>query len=444
MKKLLFICALAVAVVVSTAAYAEVQSVKVSGDLAVRSIMQKTLDLDKNDDTTVNQGASSTFLMSVTEVQIDADLTDNVSTVVRLANQRDWNDTDSANDDFQVELDLANVTLKEMLYSPLTLTIGRQDLFYGKGLIVGLNTTTWDNEGVIGADEYSTTGAFDAISATLDYDPWTVDLVYAVIDEGTGNLNDDVSLLGVNVGYIFDSYNGEAEGYIFVKVDDSTTAAVDSQNNKRVENDVATYGLRGSFDPIEQMTVALEGAYQGGRIYTGSANRSRAAYAFDIYGEYRFPDVKYTPTLSLNYVIYSGQDVNDTDGNWEGWDNMYCGKFNTAIRDFSGTGNLYPSTQGSDPSTTNQHQIAIKGQIKPLDDVTVDATIAHFWLDDDAVAGTTQDELGDEVDILLTYDYTADVEFSLLSAFYRPGDYYAEGTGDDNASELVGSMKVSF
>ena len=98
--------------------------------------------------------------MSTVETQIDADLTDNVSAVIRLVNQRDWNIYAKSiipgttalgingragsgytedDDAFDLILDLAYVELKEFLYSPLTLKIGRQDLWFGKGLIVGAN-----------------------------------------------------------------------------------------------------------------------------------------------------------------------------------------------------------------------------------------------------------------------------------------------------------------
>ncbi len=76
-----------------------------------------------------------------------ADLTDNVSTVVNIVNQRDWNATTfdagtaNAGAEFDVELDLAYVQMKEIFYSPLTLTVGRQDLWLGRGFIIGNNNT---------------------------------------------------------------------------------------------------------------------------------------------------------------------------------------------------------------------------------------------------------------------------------------------------------------
>jgi hypothetical protein len=313
------ICALALVVAFATTASAETQNVKVSGDISVYSLWRDNYDLDK--DRVEDSGATGhtsyedaqNYFMSIAEVQVDADLTDNVSTCIRLVNQRDWDDPDLSGYDatgsspatggdeindnnYEVIVDLAYVTLKEMLYSPLTLTVGRQDLWFGKGFIIGAKQR--DPEVNIAADEYTAINSFDAIRATLDYDPWTIDLVYSKIEENTTQTinpigdNDDVDLWGANVGYIFDSYNGEAEGYVWYLDDRSD---LDDVNNVTVSNDIITLGLRGSFDPVEDATIALEGAYQIGdyRYWNGTTagtvTRDREAMAFDVMGEYRWP-----------------------------------------------------------------------------------------------------------------------------------------------------------
>src|SRR3989338_4817125 len=121
MGKLKIFCVLALAVLLAVPAFAEVQNVKVSGDLAARYVVRANYDLDE-DNVGTNADDTDDYLMSTAEVQVDADLTDNVATVVRLVNQRDWNDVDanevvSAGDvdasQFDVIVDLANVTLKE-------------------------------------------------------------------------------------------------------------------------------------------------------------------------------------------------------------------------------------------------------------------------------------------------------------------------------------------
>jgi len=169
MKLLRTICVLALALGIASGAYAATQSVKLSGDIAIRAFGRGDYDLnthhhepDAPGQPTAfeamedpNQGTSDwqTWFMSTAEIQLDADLTDNVSGVLRLFNQRDWDVRTTSNNvptvdnlynatnvglnpendnpnlrEFNVGLDLAYIELKEFLYSPLTLKIGRQDL----------------------------------------------------------------------------------------------------------------------------------------------------------------------------------------------------------------------------------------------------------------------------------------------------------------------------
>ncbi|MEI8176671.1 MAG: alginate export family protein, partial [Candidatus Omnitrophota bacterium] len=193
MKKLMMLCIIALAVAIALPAFAEVQNVKVSGDLSARAIVRRGYNLDK--DATATSKTTTNYIQGAAEVQVEADMTDNVSTVVRFADQRNWGDNTglaagNSTNQFNLLVDLANVTLKEFVYSPLTLTIGRQDLWFGKGFIVGAKLR--DPSAAISAPEYTVFNSFDAIKATLDFDPWKLDAVYSIIEENAINLNDNV------------------------------------------------------------------------------------------------------------------------------------------------------------------------------------------------------------------------------------------------------------
>ncbi|KJJ83903.1 hypothetical protein OMAG_002229, partial [Candidatus Omnitrophus magneticus] len=58
--------------------------------------------------------------------------------------------------------------LKEFLYSPLTLKIGRQELWFGKGFIVGANLQ--DPDGNLVPREYTEIKSFEGLRDNLDYD----------------------------------------------------------------------------------------------------------------------------------------------------------------------------------------------------------------------------------------------------------------------------------
>ena len=91
-------------------AFAAVQNIKVSGDILARYIARSDFSLTKD---LVGTDDNINVFNTVTRIRIDADLTDNVSTVVRLINERNWTEADAATTD--IDLDLAYVTLKEFL-----------------------------------------------------------------------------------------------------------------------------------------------------------------------------------------------------------------------------------------------------------------------------------------------------------------------------------------
>ena len=519
MKFMKIACVIAVALCLAGSVYAETQSVKVSGDLTVRGIARDHYDyLDRAG--SIEDGANNTrtnqaWMMSVAEIQVDADLTDNVQTVIRLVNQRDWNVSDRDTDDdsiypnglgqysnnedaFNVMVDLAYVTLKDFIYSPLTLTIGRQDLWFGKGFIVGANMqnpgmslngspnqlngigSNLGTTGNLSAPEYTAITGFDSVKAVLDYDPWTITGVYANIQTGAVQALDDINLWGVNVGYKFDAYKAEMEGYWFWKNDNAVH--VDASLKDRTNN-VQTIGLRGSFDPIDVITIAAEGAYQGG-TYVGSeaqtSNDGRSAWALDVSVEGRMFTDKYSwkPKIGAEFIWYSGEaqrnDSAGASGTYNGWDPMYRGKFDSAIREF--VGRFYQSGRfGSsadqlvscpDASFTNQYQVIFLGSIQPMESLTIKANYNLFWNQEQYQMYDTKTKgfVGQEIDINTTWDYTEDVSFGLMAGIFVPGTVYDTSnqgngmyengggadyedkwtTGNQIATDIVGSVKVSF
>jgi len=500
MKFLKVLCVLALVLFFAGAAYAETQSVKVSGDLTIRGLFRDRYDyLPKAQEIEpqIRTGVQSTtqdWFMSTTEIQVDADLTDNVQTVIRLLNQRDWN-VDSTKsvrtypayteaainahpdlnyygtslamngrggytqnaDEFDVGIELAYVQLKDFIYSPLTLTIGRQNLWFGKGFIVGLNLQ--DPNLTISAPEYTAQTAFDAVKAVLDYDPWTITGVYSKVWENEIQAIDDVDLYGVNVGYKFNTYKGEAEGYWFYKKDNEVDKFWDGRNPG---NNVHNVGVRGSFDPLDVVTLAGEAVVQGG-TYVGSryqkAYRNRLAGAIDGSAEVRYWTDKFAwkPKLGAEYIFYSGNEnegnPQEATGTFTGFDGMYRGKFDSAIREFVGkfyaTGR-YPVDPTrlqscADASWTNQHQIIFLGSVQPMESVMLKANYNLFWNQAkyDVADAKSVGFVGQEIDLQANWDYTEDVSFNLLAGWFVPGTVYDKKT-NNTATDLVGSVKVSF
>ena len=167
-KRLSVLLCLALVAGLAGSAYAEVQNVKVGGDITVLGVARSNFDLS-NGGTGHHENDQSSFFATQTRVRLDSDLTDNVTATLRLINERIWSAENNASSD--IDLDLAYVTLKEFLYSPLSLKIGRQELRFGNALIVGA-TNTYDSS-VLNTvpGDLSARKSFDALRATLNYDP---------------------------------------------------------------------------------------------------------------------------------------------------------------------------------------------------------------------------------------------------------------------------------
>ena len=435
-KFLKLMSVLAIVALIAVPAFAEVQNVKVSGDIDSKMITRDNYNLGSG---TSGNGSDDTdkWFMSTTRVQVDADLTDNVSTSVRLLNERDWNVETNATTD--IDLDLAYVKLKEMFYAPLTMTIGRQNIRLGSGLVVGdpdTNDTSAISaaSGTITAQDLSARKSFDAVRATLDYNPLVVDLFMAVINPGTigsGNTNNDTNLYGVNAAYKFDKYNSEAEAYIVSNNARSTTT-------KSITTDV--YGVRGSLEPISKLVLNGEFAVQRG---TFSATQDRSAWAADAAASYAI-DYKWSPKVGVGYVYRSGDKAGNT-GDYKAWNTMYEDQTHGIVANQIFNDN----NEGGD---SNSEIITANASINPIQDLTVAVDYYNFALAEKltnlstmngTIIMTDKKTLGQEVDLSLGYDYTEDVKLGLTIGLFLPGDAFSN-VNDSAASTVMADVKVSF
>lgn len=443
-------------------AQAEVQNVRVGGDITVRGFYRDNLDLHGED------GDGQAYFNSTVGLNVGADLTENVSAFIRLANERDWNVDGAATGDF--DLSQAYITLNEVFYSPLTLRIGTQPIVWGRGFVLGssliptIALRPGDRNASIAADEFTDFTNFDAVRATLDLSgtaaldmPLTLDYVYIKIDENVLGLSDDVNLQGVNLSTRFDDMNGEMEMYYLNKRDKGVAAPGDNGS-------VNTLGLRGSAEPVEGAYVYAEAAYQFGKRGLDPngvlvAGNPHQAWAFNLGADYTFVDMEMMPKIGAEWIYFSGKD---NGGAVSGWDPIARGYFTTALREFQNVVFNAPDqtclSAGGFGNTctgsyTNQHQLSLYGSLKPIEDLTVDQRISWF-INDVGVrptAGTAGTQMngdrknfaGTEWDTVLTYDYTDDVQLGLIYAVYFPGSVYRD-PNNDTAQELISSVSVKF
>ena len=460
--------ALALVAFVAMPAMASVQNVKVSGSIDSTWLMRNDFDLGMS----VIGDEEQNLFITQTMVMVDADLTDNVSTTVCLINERAWTQKE-ASVGSDIDLHLAYVTLREMLYSPLTVVAGRQAFHYGNSFIVdaaGTNNSAPTDSGIaLIAGDLTKQTAQDAIRLIFDYEPLSVELLFAKINSRTNAAvnddDDDVDLYGINAGYeVGDSMNTQVEAYFFAKTDKLNQAVDDNSKS----DTVYVPGLRASTNPIEGLNVQAEVAWQRGNrvastaaaILGGVSNvERREAMATQVIASYQVPVLEeYKPILAYVYTYVSGDSnpddraaVTEASRNvYTGWDPMY---------ENQAGGTIYNTLF----NLTNAHIHTVSAQVNPIEDVTTKVSWTNLGLDkkihSDTVLNTLvqpdgtassayafnagEEEIGNEVDVVLTYDYTEDVQFGANFGWFMPGDLFT-GANDQVATQTIVHGNVNF
>lgn len=467
MKKLL---AFAVAMLVVSPAFAAVQNVKVSGDIDNWYVGRSNFALGARDASTQHKGLTrQSVFIEQTRLRVDADLSDNVSATVRLLNENTWGNANNAGGVGNVNVDLAYATLREFLYSPLTVTVGRQEFIYGNGLILGGNGPNNDTQGGLKgvAKDLTKNASNDGVKLVLDYKPLVLDLIYFKSNQTdfTGNLNSSKTssdVFGANANYnLGDSMNTMVEGYFFARVNGSSTVSNSNQNDT-----VYVPGLRVSTNPIKGLNTQAEFAWQGGnKSITGSAaggdNVRRNAIAYQLMASYAIDyekTAKYKPTLNASFSHFSGDKnanvARSTGGNpasrenYLAWDPMLEGQ---------NGGTIFSAIYG----LSNLNIWNVGGSITPIEDVTTSFNWYNLSADRKysgvnpltinqpdnqtaiTAATTGRKDLGNEYDVNVDYAYTEDVKMGVSLGWYVPGKALTSAN-DTVASQALAHVAVAF
>ena len=425
--------------------FAAVESIKISGDIN-NEVVVRDLSLGRS----ANADDDQNYLFSQMRLRFDADLTGGVSAVVRLINERIWggqdNDNEASNGNTDINLDLAYVEFKEFLYQPLTVMVGRQELRYGMGLIIGdpdTNQTASASKVPTAISDLSLRKSFDAVRGILDFAPWTIDIVFAKVDESTLSVKDDTTIIGTNIAYDWNDYS-VSEAYFFsvnnAPNEASGVAAADSKSK------VYVVGLRNLITLSEHLTLGLEGAYQFGdyAAANSASHTSLRAYAAQFVSEYRFQD-KLNTKMGFDYTYLSADNPGGKDNN--DWNPLFEDQIPAEMM------NIFLAQTG--------FQLAgFSGSFNPREDITVALRYAHARKLFGYTGGVIQlakgpatnyvafvnnynKHLGDEIDISVVYDYSEDVQLKLSSACLFMGNVFSD-RNNSTAYSIRGGVQVNF
>ncbi len=418
MRKLAIFAISAIVIALGASAYAEVQNVKVSGKVNVtaayrdayveQGVVPTALGYDEN----AVDGEAGDYLLITSKIGVQADLTDNVSANVVIRSQKEAGS--GAKDDLDVVA--SYITLSEFLYSSVTVKAGFFPYRLGSALILGDGTPGSTN---LTYADLSEKVSFDGVLADIALDNATVTLGYLKprvtgMDDRRGDIfvvdsNMDINGAALELYYVYDGS--------------------DKGNGTTYDNERNYVGGRVSGDLMKGLTGSFEVAYLFGDYKTATESKDYDALAIEAGLNYAVTD---TSNVGLGVTYLSGdKDIaknGANTGDYEAWVAPYEDQVIGEVADFD----------------SNVLAIDVNGSVQLADDINLTGKFYHFIADEDIYRYKTSgkdDDLGNELDLYLTWDYTPDVQFGLTVASFWPGDAFEK---DDTAYEVLGGVTVNF
>jgi len=428
---------IAVAVVaMAVPAFAAVESVKVGGDIDVKGVYRKSFGFA--------DVPSQNYTYIGTRIYVTADLTDNVAVMVRLINERDFGNDYLREVEGSLAVDLAYVKLSDLMTPGMDLTVGRQEIQLGKGLVVGSRYRAVD---YIGADvgtaalDLGQQKAFDAVKVDYAFPmtDFSMTAFKAKILDNTlpvlGAVAADLDLWGLAVKYDNEMFCLEPY-FVYVQLNETTGLALP-------DFDLMTLGARAGFSPMENLDLEVELAKQFGDANLLLGADSFSGWAAVLGGGYTF-DGEMEPTLTAGYSFFSGQD-SATDIN--GWVPVFPGNIASRVGKIAYPV-LFPAGEGWSAvgigTDTGLQVFNLGFGLQPVEKVALG--FDWFNLRARETGAGVSNALGNELDFCMKYMYTEDVTFGVDLGFLLAGENIEDnlGAGVENPWQLVASMNVAF
>lgn len=406
------------AVCLMAPAFSAVENVKVGGDIAVYGVLRGDFELPSNNNIHFFQTAARVF--------VSADLSDNVSTMIRLINERNFGYASTGTD---VNVDLAYIKVADLLTPGLTLTVGRQEIELGEGLVIG-SAYSLNYPVSLAATDLGIQKAFDAVRIDYSTEAFPLNLtafLSKINEKLTKNIGEE-TLYGVNIGTkVADVANIDV--YYVRNLTDSSP-----------DDKLDTAGIRvvAGIPAIEGLTLKGEYAKQfgddGTQDYEGSALILGASYKFATSME---------PTIKANYLLLSGQD---SSADITAWVPVFPSNIGSRIGPLLYAYTTYEKNvgeikkKGVDLSPgSNLSVINLGLSLKPVEKLSL--TINGYM---QKLEEGTPDDIGKEVDLCLEYKLTEDVTLGLELGKIFVDDVIEKNLGGKDAWQAIVSMKVAF
>ncbi len=401
---------------------ADLQNVQVGGALRIRGNFIYEGD---QFDTHVN---SRHFVEERTRLNVKADFADNISAFVEFDDYEVWGQDfrsnyvtgidGRANTSDDVELYQAYIEAKEMWGTALKARIGRQELKFGNGWLVGPNDAP--------AQPYFYGLSFDALRLTYATDQFSVDAFASKLAENSPLQEDgDIDFYGVYGSYL-GVENMNFDAYWFLVRDAANFAG---------SQDTHTFGLRGA-GKVDAFDFEADGAYQ---LVNRDGISDSDAWGGNLEVGYTF-DMCTTPRLYIGTAYYQGAEGDDLAFN-----RLFASKrYGLVLDNMSYLSNMWVVRGGLTANVTESLKIM--------------GTAGYVQSDEARKISPTQNSrkaLGLEADVRAEYAYSKDLTFGCGYAHVfmfdgiKDGNYLADnGTAisqlSDGMDYLFFETKLAF
>jgi hypothetical protein len=437
MRKFILFAVFALVVAAGTSAYAELKNVEVGGMLRFRGERMDPWLFNDND-------PGQDFISTTTRLNIGAELTEGVSAFFELQDIEIWGTAAGPMDgSAEIGMPLTGVPslLCDEMYDDFSLYQGYiliQDVggYEGLALKIGRQEVTFGTEFILGNNDFGPGLSHDAVAAVYGQDDMTVILVAAKIVEGitVGGTEDDAD---VDLYAILSSYTGLEDAvidayFLFLRSADLVGSGpifppvAPEVPTDQESSQLYTIGARigGMWDAMD---YNLEGAFQFGDNGWGGDFES---WAVDAGIGYTF-DMDMQPRLGFTYTFMSGDD-DENDDNIETFIAPLADNYHRyGYMDLFGSGNLNVMKLSATACPTEKigvclhalHLLAVEheDQIAPL--VVPTASVGNDGTNANA------DTIGTELDLVLDYAYSEDLDFELAFAYLFAGPYIEDVFG---------------
>ena len=326
-------------------------------------------------------------------------------------------------DHSSVLLDTLNLKLTRIAGSPLSMTIGRQDIILGDGWLV-IDGTTIDG---------SRTTFFDAVRMSLDIEQalTLVEVIYVdnhydsdrwwappphADHQGLMEQNERGLILWATNRSL---KNTEINGYYIYKANDRVLRGGD-------DGHIHTFGGRAAGDLSDHWKYRAEGAHQFGL----RNDRCLRAFGFNSQLAYRVKD-KWSHEVRGQYEFRSGDDP-DTRTNeafaplwnrWDSWSQVLASAFALETRKYE---------------FTNLHRIGPGVTGKPTEKLELVGDYYLLFADENSMTSARNRAnfsaggafRGQMIQTQVRYQFTRHLKGRILTEFFFPGNYYADARND--------------